>query len=675
MKKDKSKSIIENQKVQKLTLFEKLYFSFFLIIPFIYSDKIIDPVLIPRQFFLTIFVSVVGIMIFYQISIKKINNDFRFLKSKLFFSFLILILAYLISFFQSNLISESIYIFSKIVIESLFLVFTIYLIIQQQLSLQLLAKSVILLLIIVVITTIIQIFNLYSSGNDFSEYIYEINSTIGHKNLISSLIFIAFPFFSITLFMTKKWRNLSIILILLLISLIWILQTRTVLLAFIFFGLTFFVMMLLKRNKLSIKFSIKPIFLFSVALFVSLTIFTVYNKEKFNRVLNTDSVTERLSIWENTNHIIKENFLFGVGAGNWRLHFPENGLDKFPNPGVRNGITAFQRPHNDFLWVFSETGIIGFVAYLAIFCILLYYLTKLFKYSTSIKDFSLYSALFASIVGYCFIALTDFPFERIEHQLLLFLLFSIIFSEFYLKIQNSKLEKTNSFKLKYIVLIFLFSTITSFIVCSNRYQGELHNHLLYENHRNLNWTSMIDEVDETENYFYRVDPTSVPISWYKGVALFSLGNNTEAKIAFEKAYEIAPYNIHVLNNLATCYANLGETKKAIQYFKKALSISSNFEESILNLSGLYFNIQEYEKAYLTIINCNLNSSNSKYIKFLYPILTEKVNSMILVEEDTFTKNKLKEIQLHYDDLMQLYIESKKNNITFDKYIISSFNHE
>lgn len=664
-KKIKAKVLIEDNKGKNSTIFEKIYFYFFLILPLIYSNKIVDPVLIPRQILLTLFVFLIGILIFYQISIKKISNDFRYLKSALFYIFLLFNFAYFISFFQSNLISESLYSFSKIFIESLFFIFTCFLIIQKQLSLTSLAKSIFSLVIIVVLIAIYQLLKFDSSEANFSDYIYEINSTIGHKNLLSSLLFIAFPFFFITLFISKKWKVLTFIVIPIIMCLIWILQTRTVLLAFIIFGFIFLGLIFLKRNQITNKFSIKPIILFSTLLIASLSIFTLLNKDKFSRLFNTDSVVERISMWENTNQIIKKNFVFGVGAGNWQIHFSENGLDKFPDPAVRNGITTFQRPHNDFLWVFSETGIIGFLAYIAIFCVLIYYLFKLLKNSETIKSIWLYSALIASIGGYLFIALTDFPFERIEHQLLLFLLFAIIFSEYYSKFNSSKLNKLPLFKLKYIVLIFIVSTSISFVVSSNRYQGELHNHLLYEAHKSLNWTTMIDEADKTQNDFYKIDPTSVPIYWYKAVGEFSLGNNLQAKLDFEKAYKIAPYNIHVLNNLATCYSNLGQTKKAIEYFNKALSISSNFEESILNLSGLYYNIHDFKNAYLTILKCNENSTDPKYIKFLYPILTEKVNNMLDNEKNNFNKNKLIEIKLHYDELMKTFFDSKKNNVTFE----------
>ena len=75
-------------------------------------------------------------------------------------------------------------------------------------------------------------------------------------------------------------------------------------------------------------------------------------------------------MWENSGEMIKENFVFGVGAGNWQVYFPKYGFDKFSVNEIKNGLTTYQRPHNDFLWILCETGIIGILAFVSIFIII-----------------------------------------------------------------------------------------------------------------------------------------------------------------------------------------------------------------------------------------------------------------------------------------------------------------
>ena len=103
------------------------------------------------------------------------------------------------------------------------------------------------------------------------------------------------------------------------------------------------------------------------------------------------------------------------------------------------------------------------------------------------------------------------------------------------------------------------------MVSTKRYNGEFHTSQMNLAYKNSNWNKVSEEVDLANNLFYSIDPMSIPLVWYKGVALFASENINDAKIEFEKAYKIDPYNIHVLNNLASCYEKLGNHKDAELY--------------------------------------------------------------------------------------------------------------
>ena len=88
---------------------------------------------------------------------------------------------------------------------------------------------------------------------------------------------------------------------------------------------------------------------------------------------------------------------------------------------------------------------------------------------------------------------------------------------------------------------------------------------------------------------------STPLPWYKGVANFSLGNIEGAFDDFKRAYEIHPNHIHVLNNLGTCYAVLGDYKRAAECYQKVLAISPGFDETLINLCAVYCHIGDSRK--------------------------------------------------------------------------------
>jgi O-antigen ligase len=651
----------------KPNAFEKLYFCFFLLLPLVYVDKLVDPVLIPRQIFLTVFVCITSIVICYQVYSKKLVADFSFLKFPVFLCCFLFIIILLISFFQSIAITESIYVLSKISIEILFFINTSFLLIQNKLRLEYLIKTVIIFSLVVVTISIFQLLKLTSSGTDFFEVILTVNATFGHKNLLASILFLTFPFLFNSMSFSKPWKILSIILTVFILILIWLVQTKAVILAFfVFSSILAFLFLRNKQHNVNKGF-LKTAIMSVSLLIIVVSIFTIRNKEKFTRIFDKTSSVERFFVWDNSVQLVKEHFITGVGAGNWQVHFPKYGLDKFPNGEIRIGMTTFQRPHNDFLWVLCEMGIIGLIAYILIFSIVLYYLFILIKKDE--KQSWLYSTFIAGIVGYIVIAFVDFPLERIEHQLLLYLMFSIIIAHYYKSFQVS--ESAQKIIIKFpIVFILLFTPVLfSFIVSFKRYSGEYHTQKMYHFEQTSNWAQMIKEADKARNNCYSIDPTSVPIEWYKGVALFSSGDINTAKYSFEQAYSIHPYNIHVMNNLASCFESLKEHKKAEEFYLKALSISPEFEEARLNLSAVYFNNKEYEKAFETIEKVDIYTTDEKYKVFLPAILNSWVDGLLSKQKDPDLIKRIMAIKNTNDKLRILYVESKEKGVNFVEYIL------
>ncbi|MCH8904026.1 MAG: hypothetical protein IIA45_08950 [Bacteroidetes bacterium] len=647
----------------KPNIFSISYLCFFLVLPFIYSKDIIDPVLIPRQVWLTVFVFFLVIIICYQIYKEQLKADFTFLRLSLPLLLILFAVAIIISFAQSNVIAESIYILSKALMCILFFIITTYLIIQNKLALEQIIKSIFAFIIVILLFVIYQFFI-------FKGSITLIESTIANKNLLSSLLFLTFPFIFYSLVMPKKWKILSTFLVLSILTLFWIIQTKAVIAASLVFIGILFSAVFLKYQKINTNKRFTRLLLFTAtALIILASIITIQYKHYFPHLLSTNTAHTRVLLWENTVQMIEENVVFGVGAGNWRIHFPEYGLNKF-NKRVQDGTLVYQRPHNDYLWVFSELGVIGIFIYLSIFIIALYYLFRLLKNNKNWKEIVLFLSILACIVGFMLISSVDFPAERIEHQVLLFLIFSIITANYYTNLFANKVIRTISIKPSLFLIITMIPIILSLYVSINRYSGEYHTSKLYNAHRHANWRVMINEAGRAINPLYVIDPMSAPIEWYKGVALFSSGNIDKAKISFERAYGLAPYNIHVLNNLGSCYESLDEHAKAIEFYLKVLSISSEFEETLLNLSAVYYNTKEYEKAFYAIDKCSINSTDIKYASFLPLILISKLDLILNQLEDEDKIEKITELKNSNSQVIELYYTSKRKGISFDTYLIN-----
>ena len=88
----------------------------------------------------------------------------------------------------------------------------------------------------------------------------------------------------------------------------------------------------------------------------------------------------------------------------------------------------------------------------------------------------------------------------------------------------------------------------------------------------------------------------MPLHWYSATAYATTNHNAEVYSELRKAYQNAPYNRNVLNDLGTIYTLQGKTNKAISYFLKSHSISPRFDEPILNLAVIYINLGKIETA-------------------------------------------------------------------------------
>jgi len=623
--------------------------------------------LIPRQLYLTAFIGLLGFVILFKISKKELINDFSFLKLSLPLLLFVFLLINGLSFIKMTSIADGFYVLSKFTIEVLFFVLSTYLIIQNKLTINGLIKAVVCFCIVSLSIALFQILTLnFSDG--FQYNIYQIRSSYVNKNLFSSLLFLTLPFVIGGIFISKKWKTTSIVLLCFITLIIMIIQTRAVMLATV---LSFLIFIIIKKDRILKGHLQKAILFLLITLGVAFLIY-FRGSSLFSKLLDSVSLHQRLLVWNNSLQMAKENFMLGVGAGNWQFQFPKYGLEKFNDVLMDNASLTYQRPHNDFLWVLCETGIFGLITYIGVFIVALFYILKLLKYKTesNTNDKVLFYGFFSTIIGYAFISFFDFPLERIEHQAVFYLMLSIVVAKYYCSFQKAK-APTISLKSGILMLMIFVPVVFSFVVSTNRLSGEFHTRKIYECQSKGDLNQIVTEADESSNPFYVADPTSIPINWYKGVALYTLGNLKDAESCFEKAKLIYPYNIHVLNNLASCYETEGKHNEAKELYMNALLISPRFDEARLNLSAVYFNNKEYVKAFCMIDKVDVTTKDEKYRVYLPVILDSWLGAMLANQKDEIAIKKISDIRNSKTKIIEFYFTSKKNKIVYLQYILAN----
>lgn len=664
-------SIFEKPKqiLMSIKWIEKLYFAFFLLLPVVFCTSTVDPVLLPRQILLTAFLFVVILILI----IKKPELQFNF-KTSLFYAVGGFVLLNLISFFRSDIAGESHAALSKLLLLVTFFLVTTTLLYNGIIKANQLILAGILFGIITVAFPLLEIFEKTQRGQHLLRQVELIKGLSANKNLLSSILFLCLPLYFIGLQQEKKIKFLSLFALLSTLFVIIVIRTRAVLIAVLIFFI------LLICYKIKERFSIKKKYFIGsgiglLLIFISSCFYFFQNKtanlqasstnnlsKYFSRILNSSTLEERFLFWKNSMLMWHDNILLGVGLGNWQIQFPKYGLNEFKDFAVVNGETTLQRPHNDFLWILCETGLLGLLAYLAIFGVIFFQLYKLVTKATTSKEKWTFYFIFSALVGYLIISFFDFPYERTEHQVLIMLLFAIVTTA-YLKLE-CKTDK-NSRSLLFLLLI---PVGFSFLVALSRLRGEQHTAKMYAARANNNWSETIYEAKKANNYCYPLDNSSVPLTWYEGIGHFSENRPEDSEACFEKAYQLTPYNIQVITNLASNYQATGKLDEAEALYKEALKISKNFDEAKISLSGLYFNKKEYDKAYAAINEVAMTSKNPKYELFLAAILNQKINAYLKTTANKAVIDKLVAHVKTKETLLNLYFDAKKNSVDFETYL-------
>jgi O-antigen ligase len=644
-----------------------------LVISLLYSTKAVDTVLLPKFIAFAIFT------IFINALALKNAQSFDIIKQQLFFKiYIAYLITSLISVYISCNFGDAVFEWLKLYLlgSSIFAI-SIYFY-QHKKFIEQFVNAINILNAVIVIIGLVQFLIIFSKQHVTHTATYEVTGTFGHKNIFAEMLFLTFPFTLFNLFAKQgKWKWLSGASAFLTLFLITLTLTRAVWLAtiagfIISFPFYFYALIKGKKIKSQLKLYKKNILIIVLLCIAILTSILVYSRiDSFNTIkmqtltissFKYGSVGERFQLWKKSIQVFKESPIVGKGLGSWKievLKYGHRGLE------TENNITFHQRPHNDFIWIAAEQGIVGLLVYLSVVILLLFLLIKLILKSEYAHEKLFYFLALYAYSGYLIYSCLSFPKERMEHQIVLAFLFSIVI------INSTKKSSTNQ-KISNAFLFFIPLILISGYALKigiSRFVSETHLQKAYTARANGVWQNTIDEIEKAENEFYNIDPMCTPLRWYSGSAHYNLGNQELAFADFYKAYQVNPNHVHVLNNLATAYEIKGDHSKAIDFYKSALSISPGFKDAQFNLSATYFNAGKKQEAFQQFEQIPIDTTNTKYKQMLNLILCQEVIRL----SDSITcdplKNMLKAISNTPLWYKEIYLKAASNQINFKRQLL------
>lgn len=460
---------------------------------------------------------------------------------------------------------------------------------------------------------VVMLYQFFVFQVDLSSYksIIEITSLNGNKNLYTEFVCMCLPFCVLSFTQFKSWwRAISLVAILITLFVAIFLQSRAVWLTFFFLLLVYSYYLAVFSGK---KLKLTGVIKFVVSATLMVVFVFVFSNDKLKKSLGSrassivnikenGSAQGRLVLWSKTMALVKQHPIVGVGGGNWKIEFQQYGQKDF--------TTVFNvRPMNDYVLALAEWGVPGFILYVVILGYLVVLLFKQLKTETNEYLRRLHFSVLCAVISFSVISFFSYTNERAENLILLSLFMAYSAANSSARIKDNSTSGFNGAKVVKGVLIGLlaFGCIFFFYKIKGEYfNTKIQTARKYQNHKDV-----IAYATKAESVFYKMDESSTPVSWYSGVSKFILKNPT-AIDDFIKAHKINPYHIHVLNNLATAYEHVGDSKKAIELYNRAIDISPKFNDAIFNLTVAYINVGSYRDADLTIKKWNGKKTENYY---------------------------------------------------------------
>jgi len=261
------------------------------------------------------------------------------------------------------------------------------------------------------------------------------------------------------------------------------------------------------------------------------------------------SVIERFFKWRVGFEIVKEKPLLGAGIGGVKTNFALFQAKVERDFNLKS--TSESKMHNDYIQILSETGILGFSAYL-------YLIISAFMRLRKNNFFA-----FAAFCAFLLDGLTNFPME-LPSSLLIFV--------FALSFAGEKEPPKPGMRAAGKIVLLTATAIMVFIL-SRELIADRERGVGYFFYESKNDSAAIQHFEKA----HELSPASGKIAYYLGMSYVRIKNYPKAIRAFQNSVKIRHYG-EVYNNLGNAYYLNNEHKKAILCWEKAIRLGIKEKE-------------------------------------------------------------------------------------------------
>ncbi|HEY5123406.1 MAG TPA: O-antigen ligase family protein [Ignavibacteria bacterium] len=458
-------------------------------------------------------------------------------------------------------------------------------------------------------------------------------STLGNRIFAAEYLTIGFPFLAEFLFSklkeyeVKKY-NLIVVLggVLIFTVYIFLLRSRTAYLICTLIVLVYLFLFFFRNQGIRIR---RKIIIGVLGVVIILISFYISESNLFksdpernsfsktvNLIFDYDYNSLRLRYWRTSIDMFREEPLSGVGTGMWFGNYMKykqliwyDGVKKYnsyeiSDKGINNNSDI--NPHNVYLEILSENGIIGLILFLAIFVYPLFNLFRLLK-----RDV-IYLPYFLSLLSFLIFAFFSFTKDNICVMILVFM--SIALSSRIDALHYSADKKSFKFSVKIYLYIILLPIIALLIFNFLRLLSEKRYISALNYKAKVDYINMDIELNKISDVIYPVDVNCMPLDFYRGVGYYERREFSKSLEFFRKAAIEVPNMAIITSNLASAYYQTGEIDSAKMLFNDLKQKCPLFIEPQINLLSVYTNTRNYDSAKILMKEIEGNKFDTNTVK-------------------------------------------------------------
>jgi O-antigen ligase len=299
-------------------------------------------------------------------------------------------------------------------------------------------------------------------------------------------------------------------------------------------------------------------------------------------------------IWLASLGMIRDHFFTGVGAGNFpvRLH------DYFDidDPEFSTVHPNWLQPHNDFLWVFAEKGVVAFLLFAAVWWLAFRHLVRAMRERPVSIEPAFLLATLAGLAAHLVVSLFDFPMERVNHQVwfAFYLAAAVLANPAARRARATSPVPSGRWRLVSSVIAALLAVSVFYSLYALRQERfVLHSRSAFAEG---DWRQTLQYAQAASTGWKTLDPFAVPVAYLEGMGHLMLARHREALACFQRARAEMPSRAYIIKSLALAHGMLGNYEESLACHAEVLRRSPGHVETLQSLASTHLRARQPRRA-------------------------------------------------------------------------------